>query len=366
MKTFICGIFAFCGFQAAAQTNLTLFNPSFEESPAQHSTEPEGWISCGFPNYSPPDVHGMNTQFYQVTEDPMFGEQYVGLIARPDHTWEDLGQNLVFPLEKDRWHFMSFYARKAENYITSTRADNSKVNHSNPVVIIFYGSNEPCKQTEILAVTPVLDYEQWTKVPILFKPKETYSYLWFEVNYEFPDEEPYAGNVLIDNFSPIQIWSDTVRYFPLVAGTDFLDWIDTETIQTTEIRQKAKAYTAAALASESFDVFAQADLYYLNLAEDFAGKVKAGGIRQLLMNGNANELIYYIRALKLIKADQEAKLLEEGYLLIQKSRDGSINPTEAERFDKLPQLFQEKADLDAKIQSFVEANSSIILNQLRF
>ncbi|MBR9920905.1 MAG: hypothetical protein GYB31_08695 [Bacteroidetes bacterium] len=349
-----------------AQTPLLLFNPDFEESPAGASTTPEGWIHCGFPRATPPDVHGMNTQFAMVADDPKFGEQYVGLVARDNNTWEDLGQKLEFPLEANKWHFLSFYAKKADIYRSRSQATGREINLDGPLVMLIYGSSEACAQEEMLAVTPVLDYGDWTKVSVSFVPTKAYDYFWFEVHYDDPEAEPYNGNVLLDNFSPIQIWTDTLRYFPLTAGQEFVDWVDRETLSNEQLQEFAVGYVEAGIRNGSIDHSAQAGLFNIFMAEQFLNELQNKDIRQVLLNSSSAELITYKDALETIGAEAEAELFKEGYSLVVKSRLGESTEADNTAFDQLPERFAEVQQIEGLLATFVESNRESLIQQLQW
>ncbi|MBK8505662.1 MAG: hypothetical protein IPL46_27780 [Saprospiraceae bacterium] len=59
--------------------NPEFINPSFEDI-ARASLPPKGWIDCGFPNESPPDVQPSGA--WEVYRPAYHGYTYLGMVTR--------------------------------------------------------------------------------------------------------------------------------------------------------------------------------------------------------------------------------------------------------------------------------------------
>lgn len=83
-------------FQAAfSQEIIRLVNPSFEAEPAEgrlNGPMPKGWIDCGFPLQSTPDIHPVQNSLFGVDTPPRHGQSYLGLVVRENESWEMIGQ----------------------------------------------------------------------------------------------------------------------------------------------------------------------------------------------------------------------------------------------------------------------------------
>lgn len=180
---------------------INLVNPSFEDVPKCCDT-PRGWMSCGEPGETAPDVQ---PGYFEVNKEPNEGETYIGLVVRDNETWEAISQRLTMPLEKDKCYLMTMDLARSELYLSLSRTTTQEVNYTTPARLRIYGSNTLCGKRELLAQTPVIKHPRWIQYTFSLRPKKnTYSYIVFEAYYQTPILFPYNGNILMDNASPIQ------------------------------------------------------------------------------------------------------------------------------------------------------------------
>ena len=100
--------------------NPELINPSFEDI-ARASLPPKGWIDCGFPNESPPDVQPSGA--WEVYRPAYHGYTYLGMVTRENDTWEAVGQRLNFPLLKDHCYTFSIFLCSSSEYWSAVAPD---------------------------------------------------------------------------------------------------------------------------------------------------------------------------------------------------------------------------------------------------
>src|SRR5690242_9970370 len=110
-----------------SQDSIKLKNPSFEGAPmqgGQYSFNLPGWSDCGkiyFPDDSPPDMHGMNTGFWNVNMMPHQGKTFLGLVTRFDDSFESVSQQLSTPLKAGHCYTLRAYIFQSNTYQSRTR-----------------------------------------------------------------------------------------------------------------------------------------------------------------------------------------------------------------------------------------------------
>ena len=181
---------------------IELDNPSFEDE-ANYSTVPVGWENCGFRGESPPDIHSVDSDIFEVSNIAIDGETFVGLVTRSTDTWESIGQALLMPLEKGKQYSFELYLARAENYISFDQITKDTSNFNTPVILRIWGGQNKCDKQELLAETIPVDHFEWDSYKFIFKPKKTHYYIIFEAMYKPPVLFPYNGNLLMDNCSDI-------------------------------------------------------------------------------------------------------------------------------------------------------------------
>jgi outer membrane protein OmpA-like peptidoglycan-associated protein len=183
-----------------AQTTIRLRNASFEDAPTP-SKVPNGWTDCGFQGQTPPDVQP-NPSF-QVTTKAQQGNTYIGLVTREDETWEGVSQKLSQPLEADHCYDMSIFMARSNNYVSVSQMSGMLLNFNKAVLLRVYAGNSECDRREKLYESPAVEHTSWKEYKIKLKPKGTYSYIFIEAHFANRAVVAYAGNLLIDNISPL-------------------------------------------------------------------------------------------------------------------------------------------------------------------
>lgn len=179
---------------------ILITNPSFEDVP-HHSQPPSGWYFCGPVGESPPDVHPNG--YFNVTQKAQHGDTYVGMVTRDNGSWECIGQRLEQPLEKDQCYQFSIYIAQSHTYRSISRSTMDFALFTTPVKLRIWGSTQNCKKTELLAMSKVIEHENWVRYTFFLQPKQQLTHLLFEVFFKNKQDDPYNGNLLIDHAGPI-------------------------------------------------------------------------------------------------------------------------------------------------------------------
>lgn len=211
--------------EIAAQDIIELRNPSFEGVPELGETYFSllNWYDCKKLNVndSPPDVHGSSSNFWEVTQKPVHGNTFVGMVVRQTETHEAIGQLLSDPMLSRNCYTMSAYLSYDKGYRSALTKGGDSVYFNTPTKLIIWGGTIKCEKKQILDESIAIDHETWKEYKFKFTPKENYSYLTLEAFYDTPVLLPYNGNILIDHLSSIvQINCDeNVPEKPLFADT---------------------------------------------------------------------------------------------------------------------------------------------------
>jgi outer membrane protein OmpA-like peptidoglycan-associated protein len=183
---------------------INLANPSFEGNPSEGKT-PAGWIDCGFPEESPPDIQPGQ---FKVTTPASNGTTYMGLVVRDNETYEAVAQRLSQPLEINQCYEFSLDLCRSELYMSLSRTNGSSANYVTPAKIRIWGGNGYCDRgarAEMLFETPLITNFRWLTYNFRLSPtKGSYSFITIEAYYKQPILFPFNGNVLVDNASPIR------------------------------------------------------------------------------------------------------------------------------------------------------------------
>jgi len=209
------GFLIFCFYVCIGQTGeIFLNNPSFEDRPHQGGGEYDigirGWYDCGtiqFPGETPPDVHPID--FWQVTQTPIDGNTYLGLVIRDNDSWESVSQRLPEGLKAGTCYEISAQLARSIKYLSGSKEIRSKfkrdilVNYTEPAVLRIWGGTGVCGRQELLAESRPVSSEKWEKHTFRLEPNREYNYISFEAFYEVPVLFPYNGHILLDNLSSI-------------------------------------------------------------------------------------------------------------------------------------------------------------------
>ncbi len=179
----------FISFESTAQ--ITVTNPSFEDEPAD-ATVPTGWWKID-PDTTPDILPG----FWGVYNEASDGETYIGLITRPNRTWETIGQKLASPLEK------------GVCYTTSVDLAHSKTyaGYSTPIKCRIYIGDKKKNRTQLIFESDFINTSEWQNVRIDFMPESTMQYILIEAYHPDTATKGTEGNILIDAFRPIKLCS---------------------------------------------------------------------------------------------------------------------------------------------------------------
>jgi hypothetical protein len=186
MRWFLSMLWLVAPVVLAAQA-IRLSNPSFEDTP-RDATVPQGWLPCA-PGTTPDILPG----FWGVYTTASDGETYVGLITRPNGSWESIGQRLTAPLLKNACYAFSLDLAHADTY----------AGYSGAIRLRVWGGDLKCIKRQLLWESPVIDDTAWTTFDIRFVPKQDLRYITLEAFYQ-DDPFSFAGNILIDRISTIR------------------------------------------------------------------------------------------------------------------------------------------------------------------
>ena len=238
---------------------IPLKNPSFEGLPGAGTIYffLQGWSDCApyyFQNETPPDIHQKGHEVFKVNVAAQEGNSFVGMVTRENReTWEMISQNLESMMMADKCYEFSIHLAKADFYISGIDPSNKKKpvekNFNKAVKLRIWGSSSPCKKTQLLAESELVNHSDWKEYTFRFNPKRNYSYILFEVFYKTPVLVPYNGNLLLDNASDI-------IEIPC-PGDDILAQVDinkpkpTEIVPTASIKKPKKVSTTKAKANKA-------------------------------------------------------------------------------------------------------------------
>lgn len=194
-----CSLAAFGTF---AQDIVYLKNPSLEGFPS-HSKYPPDWNDEGFEGDTPGDTHPSDA--FGVATPAAHGQTYVGMIVRDVETWECMGQRLREPLQAHTCYRVAFRAARSPVYESISQLTRKRANFDKPVIVRLWAGNKGRDGLELLGQTEPVTNEAWARYEMAFQPTADYDYLYVEAYYSLVENngQPYNGNVLVDDFSPI-------------------------------------------------------------------------------------------------------------------------------------------------------------------
>lgn len=179
---------------------ITLNNPSFEDLP-RHSSAPQYWSDCGFPNESPPDVH---PDFVFAVSKPAFdGNTYLGMVTRDNDTYERVGQQLNKPLQRGICYEFSIKLARSLSYLSISRETNVQANYTSPVKLRIWGGFGHCDRKQLLGESPLVNNPDWQEYFFKLEPDAAYTHIVLEAYYKTPTLFPTNGNLLVDDASTL-------------------------------------------------------------------------------------------------------------------------------------------------------------------
>ena len=177
---------------------IVLRNASFEDMP-RHSAPPTGWIDCGFPGESPPDIHPDPEFEFQVSKRAQSGNTYLGMVTRENETYESVGQRLQSPMAAGQCYDFRLQLARSEMYLSLSKRTRQPSNYVTPIVLRIWGGYSVCDRTQLLGQsTPVENYD-WEEYRIKLKAEEAFTHIILEVYYKPQSMIPCNGNILLDN-----------------------------------------------------------------------------------------------------------------------------------------------------------------------
>jgi hypothetical protein len=193
-------LFLLLSASAAVAQPARLINPSFEGEP-RDATIPRGWFVCE--EGTTPDILPGP---WGVYNEPHAGETYVGLITRENGTWESIGQKLSRPLDEGECHNFTLSLARSDTYMGYDKA----------IKIRIWGGTRKCNRDQLIAETERIQNTEWEAHSFQFTPEVRIKYIIIEAFHK-EGSFNYAGNVLIDNITPIrqcgrsEVTGDNVR-----------------------------------------------------------------------------------------------------------------------------------------------------------
>ncbi len=198
----------------SAQEKITLQNPSFEDIPRRGSLNKpsiKGWHDCGLSKFvgeTPPDIHPVPENAWEVTLDAYDGYTYLGMVTRENDSYESLSQALTSPIMGGTCYSFSAFLVRSDQYRSATfktmsSGSDSLENFIRPAVFLIWGGNYFCDKAELLGESPPVSNDEWKKYQFLLQPQKTHNYITIEAFYKTPILQAYNGHVLVDNMSAL-------------------------------------------------------------------------------------------------------------------------------------------------------------------
>lgn len=180
-------------------------NPSFEEDSPHRSKKPAQWVNCiDYVANSPVDIHGRGAKFFEVTETAKDGNNFIGMVARTDRSFEVMSQLLPKALEGGKSYFFKVHLCAAKAYISMSRHSRQEENFNEILKLRVFASHYPCDSGKLIAQSDWINSSEWEAYTVHFdlEEGEQYEYIRVQTFYD-NEEEPCNGNILLDDFSPI-------------------------------------------------------------------------------------------------------------------------------------------------------------------
>ncbi len=175
-------------FSLNLSAQIRIDNASFEGE-AQDATMPSGWLSCKAG--TTPDILPGS---WGVTNEPSEGDTYIGLITRPDGSWESIGQRLLRPIMKGTCYSMTLDLAHSSTY----------TGYNQPVRLRIWAGRARCDRRQMLWQSELINHSDWETYEIEFTPGGSFHYIILEAYFPSHHPTPHKGNVLIDNMSEIR------------------------------------------------------------------------------------------------------------------------------------------------------------------
>ena len=212
--TIAIGIAFWAGIPLTGQETIRLQNPSFEDMPRKGvpgMPSIKSWHDCGlskFPTESPPDIHPVMNNAWDVALQSYDGNTYLGMVTRANDTYESLSQALSSPIQDGVCYSFTAFLAQSDQYKSATSrtqqlGTNALENFVRPAVFMIWGGNYFCEKAELLGESPPVTNSEWMQYKFVFQPQHTYKYITIEAFYKTPILEGYNGHVLVDALSDL-------------------------------------------------------------------------------------------------------------------------------------------------------------------
>ncbi len=155
-------------------------------------------MSCGAATESEPDIQPGS---FEVDKKAQDGKTYIGMVVRDNGTREAISQRLNKTLQKDSTYNFSCWLARSPIYLSRSSTTGREANYNTPCALRVYLGDKYCKRVQYIGGIKKVTNEAWTEFNFEFTPKKDFEFFSIEADYYDIDEDPYSGNVLIDNIS---------------------------------------------------------------------------------------------------------------------------------------------------------------------
>ncbi len=166
------------------QAQHSVINPSFEGEP-QDATVPQGWLICA-PGSTPDILPGV----WGVYNEVMDGDTYIGLITRPDGSYESIGQRLSAPLVAEKCYQTSIMLAHSSTY----------TGYNNPIKLRIWLGKTHCDRAQLILESDYIDSQDWVPHKVKFTAEGAYPYIILEA---YHPRGKIMGNILLDQLGVI-------------------------------------------------------------------------------------------------------------------------------------------------------------------
>ncbi|NJO86744.1 MAG: hypothetical protein HC821_01350 [Lewinella sp.] len=164
------------------------------QSRFEWASPPDATLTFGLGNFptagTTPDIL---PGFWGVYQGASEGETYLGLITRPDGSWEAIAQRLPRTLAAGNCYRMSIDLAHSRTYS----------GYNGPLKLRIFGGSSPTDRRELLYQSPVINHLQWKTYPLRFTLKSNIRYFILEAHYRDGPSQ-HAGNILLDRLTNLQ------------------------------------------------------------------------------------------------------------------------------------------------------------------
>ncbi|MCB0662980.1 MAG: hypothetical protein KDC24_09585 [Saprospiraceae bacterium] len=174
-------------------------NSSFEQGTPGFLSLPDGWLDCGFEGETPPDLfaNDMEIRPFEVSNNAIEGNQFVGMVVRDNGTRECIIQRLVTPISG--LYTLRLLIGRAEEYLSISRVTYDPISYNQPVELEVIGIGEDGRE-EVLFRAPKNVKRDWIEIQTSIYIPFPISSLKLSPDFDSTRDTPYCGNVLIDAF----------------------------------------------------------------------------------------------------------------------------------------------------------------------